>query len=84
MLYIYIYIYIFKNIEIFCFLHIQFAPLHRKTLEVLFVTTIPVSIFQCGQPWWLEKYPDDVMDLNRRVLKHDVRSYIRSVACSGI
>jgi len=43
--------------------YLQFVPLHMnifKAFFFFFFTTTYLSRFQCGHPWWHNKYPVDV------------------------
>lgn len=73
-----------QNLEIFYCIDLRFALLNTKTLKVVFVTATHFSIFKFGQPWWLEKCPDDIIEIYQRVLKHVVFHRVRNIPCSGI
>jgi hypothetical protein len=44
------------------YIDIQLAPL-QKNSEHFFLSATYVSRFQCGQPWWNNKYPNDIHPL---------------------
>lgn len=70
-------------LQIFCYTHVRLAPLQRKLLKCFVIATY-ICIFQHGHRWWHDKYPDSVLDIYPRVLRHVVCYRIRSVPYTGL
>jgi hypothetical protein len=42
------------------YIHLWVTPLQRETIKVYFWVYTFFSKFQCGLPWWYDKYPDNI------------------------